>query len=162
MIKKNILLFFISIFLFSCATTPEQENERNRAFAKKYTPEYKTIDRKVREVSVNSVVLELTLDVNNKRSFPIPVDTWTLELIDRHSNKVFAVIKDEGGFIIPAKSNVKKKAVLKAKYSDVFQTAFNYLKNKDIMCISRYTITYTILGIKNTFSYSELIKFTDL
>ena len=162
MIKKNLSLLFISIFIFSCALTPEQQNAKNRAFAKKYTPDYKTIDRKIKEISINGVVLELTLAVHNKRAIPIPVDTWTLELIDRHSNKVFAVIKDEGGFIIPAKSHVQKKAILKAKYSDVFKTAFNSLKNKDIMCISRYTITYTVLGIKTTFSYHELAKFTDL
>lgn len=160
---NRILIFklFILLFVVSCATTPEAINERNKKFAKKYTPEITIVDRNIKEITLKEITVELVLDVNNKLSIEIPVDRFTIELIDRESKNVFATITEKNNFKIPAKKRITKKAIFKAKYSDLFKTAFNSIKNKDFKCISKTTITYTILGIHNTFSYTELVDFRE-
>lgn len=159
--KKIIFLtVFISAFVLSCETIQNSAKEFSRSFIEENKPDITVKNAKLKSVTLNDITLEFVLDIKNNLSVEIPIEKIEIELINT-SGKVFSTANSVESLKIPAKASRTKTINFNAKYFEVFSTALSSIQNKNLKCVSKTYLTFTIAGMNFRFPYTKEIVFIE-
>ena len=159
--KKIIFLsLFLPAFILSCKSMQNYAQELSRSLIEENSPEITVRSAKIKNITLNDITLECVLDVKNNLSVELPIEKIEIELINT-DGKIFSTINSVESLKIPANATRTKTAILNAKYLEVFSTALTYIQNKNIKCVLKAYITFTMAGMKFRFPYTKEIVFME-
>jgi len=104
--------------------------------------------------------LEFVFDVKNNLPVELPIEKVEMELINSEG-KSFSTASSTESLKIPAKESASKSMDFNAKYFDVFSTALSSLRNKNLKCVSKIYLTFTIANMDFRFPYEKDITFIE-
>ena len=118
---------------------------------------------------------ERYIDKTNIETWEDSINTWEKSFVDLSymsnliqaektiniDGKTFSTINSVESLKIPANATRTKTAILNAKYLEVFSTALTYIQNKNIKCVLKAYITFTMAGMKFRFPYTKEIVFME-
>ena len=99
-------------------------------------------------------ILEYSLNAN------LFLEKIEIELINT-SGKVFSKAYSVESLKIPANETSAKTIIFNAKYFEVYSTALTSLKNRNLKCIVKTYITFTMARMKFRFPYTKEIVFIE-
>ena len=153
--KKIIFLtLFISAFVLSCKSVQNYTQEFSRSFIEENKPDITVKSAKLKSITLNDITLECVLDIKNNLSVELPIEKIEIELINI-SDKVFSKAYSVESLKIPANETRAKTIIFNAKYFEVYSAALTSLKNRNLKCVAKTYITFTMARMKFRFPYTK-------
>ncbi|WP_300366732.1 LEA type 2 family protein [Brachyspira sp.] len=163
MIKKIIALISISIIMIvvtSCETLQSSAIKITRNYIEQHKPDIKIKKASISNITFKDITLTTLLEVKNNLDFEIPVDKLKIDLINT-SGKTFTTAESVETLKIPANQARDINVNFKAKYVDIFTTAFDAIKTKSFKCKAKITLTFTVYGMRFEFPYTKELTFKE-
>lgn len=157
---KKIIILLMSIFILSCETLQNSARELSRSFIEENKPDITVKSAKLKSITLNDITLECVLDIKNNLSVELPIEKIEIELINT-SSKVFSKAYSVESLKIPANETMAKTIIFNAKYFEVYSTALTSLKNRNLKCVAKTYITFTMARMKFRFPYTKEIVFIE-
>ena len=157
---NKVIILLISVFILSCETLQNSAKELSRSFIEENKPDITIKNAKLKSITLKDITLECVLDIKNNLSVELPIEKIEIELINT-SDKVFSTAYSVESLKIPANESRSKTINFNAKYLDVFSTALYSVKNKNLKCVSKTYLTFTIANMNFRFPYSKEIVFIE-
>ena len=157
---KKIIILLMSIFILSCGTLQNSAREFSRSFIEENKPDITVKSAKLKSITLNDITLECVLDIKNNLSVELPIEKIEIELINT-SGKVFSKAYSVESLKIPANETRAKTIIFNAKYFEVYSTALTSLKNRNLKCVAKTYITFTMARMKFRFPYTKEIVFIE-
>lgn len=157
--KTIVLLIFSLVFILSCETIQSSAKEFSRSFIEENKPDITVKSAKFKRATLSDITLECVLDIKNNLSVEIPIEKIEIELINT-SGQIFSTANSVESLKIPAKESRTKTVNFNAKYFEVFSTALSSIQ-KNLKCVSKTYITFSIAGMKFRFPYTKEIVFVE-
>lgn len=161
--KKIIALISITmlmITIISCETLQSSAREITRSYIEQHKPDIKFKKASISSVTLQDITLTTLMEIKNNLDFEIPIEKLQIDLINT-SGKTFATATSSETLKIPANQAKDVNLNFKAKYLDVFTTAFDAIKTKSFKCSAKVTLTFTVYGMKFEFPYTKELTFTE-
>ena len=158
--KTIVLLIFSLVFILSCETIQSSAKEFSRSFIEENKPDITVKNAKFKRATLSDITLECVLDIKNNLSVEIPIEKIEIELINT-SGQIFSTANSVESLKIPAKESRTKTVNFNAKYFEVFSTALSSIQNKNLKCVLKTYITFSIAGMKFRFPYTKEIVFVE-
>ena len=140
---KKIIILLMSIFILSCETLQNSARELSRSFIEENKPDITVKSAKLKSITLNDITLECVLELINT------------------SGKVFSKAYSVESLKIPANETRAKTIIFNAKYFEVYSTALTSLKNRNLKCVAKTYITFTMARMKFRFLYTKEIVFIE-
>ena len=163
MIKKITVIISILSMLFvlsSCETLQSSAREITRAYIEEHKPDVRAKSAKISSVTLQDITLTTLFEIKNNLDFEVPIDKVQIDLVNT-SGKTFATATSVETLKIPANQARDINLDFKAKYLDVFTTAFDAIKSKSFKCDAKITLTFTVYGMKFEFPYTKELRFKE-
>lgn len=157
---NKIIFLLVSIFILSCETLQNSAKEISRSFIEENKPDITIKSAKLKSVTIRDITLECVLDIKNNLPMELPIEKIEIELINTEG-KIFSTANSVESLKIPSEESRSKTINFNAKYIDVFSTAFSSLKNKNLKCVSKTYLTFTIANMNFRFPYTKDITFIE-
>lgn len=161
--KKIVLLISMSailLFASSCETLKESAKEITRSYIEEHKPDIKVKSAKISSITLQDITLTTLFEIKNNLDFEVPIEKVQIDLINT-SGKTFATASSVETLKIPANQARDINLDFKAKYVDVFTTAFDAIKTKTFKCDAKITLTFTVYGMKFAIPYTKELTFKE-
>lgn len=160
--KIVILISMLAVLLFvsSCETLQSSAREITRSYIEQHKPDIKIKKASISSITFQDITLTTLVEIKNNLDFEVPIERLRIDLINT-SGKTFATASSVETLKIPSNQARDINLNFKAKYADVFTTAFDAIKTKSFKCNAKITITFTVYGMKFEFPYTKELIFKE-
>lgn len=160
--KIVILISMLAVLLFvsSCETLQSSAREITRSYIEQHKPDIRVKKASISSITFQDITLTTLVEIKNNLDFEVPIERLKIDLINT-SGKTFATASSVETLKIPANQARDINLNFKAKYVDVFTTAFDAIKTKSFKCDAKMTITFTVYGMKFEFPYTKELIFKE-